>query len=238
MLYKYLDYKGRVSMLENTNMQFTQSTKLNDPFDCNHNLFDFLNPPKDLCYIFGNSVEEMSAETISHFENIRQKTGVCSLSKVNDQLLMWSHYAKHQGVCIGLDLSKIKLVQIFQCFHVDIFPVRYISRLSKVDYWLDFKKDPNRMNSLRYLLSTKSIEWEYEQEVRLIVTSPTYSPEFPFRPLLNSTFFKALYLGINISIEQKKEIINLSKYKYPEMPIYQMKVDADMFQLIPELINL
>ena len=34
MLYKYLDIDGGLAMLHNSNLQFTNSTRLNDPFDC------------------------------------------------------------------------------------------------------------------------------------------------------------------------------------------------------------
>ena len=43
--YKYLDVKGGLAMLRNSNLQFTNSTRLNDPFDCHPALFDFSNVP-------------------------------------------------------------------------------------------------------------------------------------------------------------------------------------------------
>ena len=40
--------------------------------------------------------------------NKRNSTWLCSLSKVKDSILMWSHYChNHEGVCIGLDLDKV-----------------------------------------------------------------------------------------------------------------------------------
>lgn len=33
-LYKYLDVDGGLAMLEHHNLQFTNATKFNDPFDC------------------------------------------------------------------------------------------------------------------------------------------------------------------------------------------------------------
>ena len=43
--YKYLDAKGGLEMLENSNLQFTNATKFNDPFDCHPALFDYSNAP-------------------------------------------------------------------------------------------------------------------------------------------------------------------------------------------------
>ena len=39
ILYKYLDVNGGLAMLEHHNLQFTNSTKFNDPFDC-HPVFE------------------------------------------------------------------------------------------------------------------------------------------------------------------------------------------------------
>lgn len=38
-------------MLKNHNLQFTNATTLNDPFDCHYELIDFSNVPKEHCKI-------------------------------------------------------------------------------------------------------------------------------------------------------------------------------------------
>jgi len=48
-LYKYLDANGGLEMLKHSNLQFTNATKLNDPFDCHPALVDFSNVPKEAC---------------------------------------------------------------------------------------------------------------------------------------------------------------------------------------------
>ena len=45
ILYKYLDIKGAKCMLWNKNLQFTNATQLNDPFDCHQKLLDFSDVP-------------------------------------------------------------------------------------------------------------------------------------------------------------------------------------------------
>lgn len=44
-LYKYLDAQGGLAILSNGNIQFTNATKLNDPFDCHPSLIDFSQVP-------------------------------------------------------------------------------------------------------------------------------------------------------------------------------------------------
>ena len=46
ILYKYLDIKGAIKMIGNSNLQFTNATQLNDPFDCHPKLFDYSNVPE------------------------------------------------------------------------------------------------------------------------------------------------------------------------------------------------
>ncbi len=94
-------------MIANQNLQFTNASQLNDPFDCHSKLIDYSNVP------------DFKAKDIIHKEweqevgenkalNLRNNTWLCSLSKVNDLLLMWSHYCyNHKGVCIGLDMDKV-----------------------------------------------------------------------------------------------------------------------------------
>ena len=73
-------------MLHNSNLQFTNATRLNDPFDCHPALFDFSNapeypynwPPKDFM------VEKGKSDT----ENLRNSAWICSLSKIHDSILM------------------------------------------------------------------------------------------------------------------------------------------------------
>ena len=45
ILYKYLDIVGAKSMIGNRNLQFTNASQLNDPFDCHPKLIDYSNVP-------------------------------------------------------------------------------------------------------------------------------------------------------------------------------------------------
>lgn len=45
ILYKYLDIVGAKCMIGNQNLQFTNASQLNDPFDCHPKLIDYSNVP-------------------------------------------------------------------------------------------------------------------------------------------------------------------------------------------------
>ena len=106
VLYKYLDITGAKCMIGNSNLQFTNATHLNDPFDCHPSLIDHESMvDKNLQGIrkeWQKEVEENRAT------NLRNDTWLCSLSKIYDSMLMWAHYCYgHKGVCIGLDIEKV-----------------------------------------------------------------------------------------------------------------------------------
>ena len=103
-LYKYLDAQGGLAMLSNGNIQFTNATKLNDPFDCHPSLIDFSQVPAERTRVW--SKEDIISLEANRFERNRDNTWLCSLSKNYDSLLMWSYYNCHKGVCIGIDLEK------------------------------------------------------------------------------------------------------------------------------------
>ena len=248
-LYKYLDAQGGLAMLSNGNIQFTNATKLNDPFDCHPSLIDFSQVPSEETRIWDK--QTIMALESNSFEHQRDKTWLCSLSKNYDSLLMWSYYNSHKGICIGIDMKKAHkyLSRIWGSIILDYikFEVQYKDIIEKPDF---FKR---KEDLWAYQLSTKAKAWEHEQEVRLVIIDPSrifphYVPkefqkkeiidykEIRFVPKLGGECYDSIYLGVNIDDDIKTQIINTAKELKPEIKIYQMKVDADAFKVQTELI--
>ena len=248
-LYKYLDADGGLAMLSNGNIQFTNATKLNDPFDCHPSLIDFSHVPTERARAWGKEAI-MDLES-NRFERNRDNTWLCSLSKNYDSLLMWSYYNCHKGVCIGIDLEKADkyLSRIWGSVILGYlkFEVKYRDIIEKPDF---FKREEDLWT---YQLSTKGKVWEHEQEVRLVIVDPSmmtpyYVPkefdrkeivdykEIRFVPKIGGECFNSVYLGVNIDDDMKNQIINKAKDLNPEIKIYQMKVDANAFKLKTESI--
>lgn len=242
-LYKYLDVNGGLEMLERHNLQFTNATKFNDPFDCHPALFDYSNVPSTP-YNWP-PVDFLKRKGKTDMENLRNSTWICCLSKVYDSLLMWAYYNSHKGLCIGLNIdATLKCCQ--QNFLGLIFPypaeVKYKDIRKKPDY---FKDHP----SWDDLLTTKAKEWEHEQEVRLITKNPLWlhagrdipqqlyneelvdGKEIRHYPPLSSDCFESVYLGVNIFRQDRDKIIKAAKGLNPEIKIYQMTIDPEAFKL-------
>ena len=259
-LYKYLDAKGGLLMLKYRTLQFTNATQLNDPFDCHPSLFDYSNVPSKKASIWGEKI--IKDVEINQAERLRDDAWICSLSTVQDSLLMWSYYCGHKGVCIGLDREKTKanLSHIVNGNYIGAreLEVQYKEIIEKPD---SFRGD--YYSNFEYQLSTKAKAWEHEQEVRFLLTDPIPAPkEVPNHPsyvimalpdddkyknveevdwkevraykIISGDCFDSLYLGVNID---KEEIIKIAQKQNPNIKIYQMKPDPDAFKLKAEEIS-
>lgn len=249
ILFKYLDIKGGELMLANSNLQFTNASQLNDPFDCHPGLIDYSVIPE---HIRGRIPEEwyrMKEENDAL--NLRNETWLCSLSKISDSLLMWTHYCyNHKGICVGLNMENVMKHPISGEIYVEptILEVQY----------QDIIERPMAYNSNHnlwlYQLQTKAKEWEYEQEVRLVIQNPSpwfamYNleqtrqiekegrKEFDWKEIrhyqpLTGDCFDSIYFGVNINPEMKEKIIKYARTKLnPNIKLYQMAIDENAFRL-------
>lgn len=252
ILYKYLSIDGAKWMLgmrkerKYPNLQFTNPSKMNDPFDCDKNLMDYSDIP-DAMTNGWIPKEWLRDKEINDAHNKRYFAWICSLSKVNDELLMWTHYCNNQsGICVGLDIDNI-LRNVHPLFDSTFCePLVEEVQYRDIRQRPDFKKVP-----WDYQLVTKDKRWEYEQEVRMISPHATHIlAEFPesaksndatelrdYLPLKGDCF-ESIYFGVNIASEDKEKIINYARKKLnPDIKLYQMKVDEDAFRLNAEEIN-
>lgn len=258
-LYKYLDVDGGLKMLDNRNLQFTNATRLNDPFDCHPGLINFSNVPIEKTKVWGKD-RTIKLES-NYYDRLRKETWVCSLSKTYDSLLMWSYYGNHKGVCIGLDMGKTRkhLSRIMCGVNVGTFEmeVQYKDIIDKPDYFHDIN------DYFGYVLSTKAKAWAHEQEIRLLLINPTPagpSPHplyvqmaLPYKPknkkevidwkdvrayaLLGGECFESIYLGINMRDEDREGIIAMARRCNPNIAIYQMAIDPEAFRLKEILVE-
>lgn len=249
-LFKYLDFNGGLAMLEHHNLQFTNTTKFNDPFDCHPALFEYSHvpdrphnwPPADF----------LSSKGESDMENLRNSIWMCCLSKVFDSLLMWAYYNNHKGICIGLNKESVLNCCQYKFFgFMPLFAgeVIYKEILQKPDY---FKDHP----SWDDLLLTKAKVWEHEQEVRLITRNPAWihagrnvpdefkdeeiidGKEIRHYPSLSNDCFESVYLGVNMLPRNKAKIIDTAKKLNPYIEIFQMTIDPETFRLKEKPVNI
>lgn len=243
ILFKYLDVNGAKAMLNNSNLQFTNATKLNDPFDCHPELIDFSKIPPERAKKWGR--ENTILLDAHPYRRNQEEAWICCLSKIRDSILMWTFYAKnHTGVCIGLDIEKVKPhinYMLGTMVFNDCRDVKYRDIIKKPNFYI------NTEDFFTYQLMTKAKEWEYEQEVRMFIFEPvpwimalTRKPEknevidwkeVRAYPQIDAECFVAIYLGVNIGKKDKEEIIKTGQKLNPNISIYQMNVNPNAFKL-------
>lgn len=238
ILYKYLDAEGGLKMLENSTLKFTNAIKFNDPFDSHPSLIDYSNIPKR---IKGNKVGELLVKMYAGTpKRIIDGTWICSLTKRNDNLLMWSYYNKHEGICIGLDIEKVKK-NLSKYDGIPIgcpeIEVQYKNIIEKPDFF----RNMNKQDFLHYQIGTKAKAWEHEEEVRLymrgnmLLNAINFNKE-PYFLKIHGECFETLYLGVRIEDKNKDEMVNAARKINPNILIYQMVTDSVAFKLNTEVI--
>lgn len=87
---------------------------------------------------------------------VTAQVGVLCLSEVNDSILMWSHYADcHRGLCLVYETSNP--------FFFNAQPVRYQRERPRVNPIFQSNEE-----MLENAIFTKSSEWAYEKEWRIL----------------------------------------------------------------------
>ena len=115
--------------------------------------YDKLNDPMEGFFRYSGS----SIDYIDELKKEKQRTVICSLSQTYKDGLMWSFYAdEHKGCCIELEVTGKK--------NWRRIPVNYTVVSASVD---DTMKS-SLLSSMDYILSTKSLSWSNEQEIRYV----------------------------------------------------------------------
>jgi len=206
-LYKYCAYNtNSLSILINKKIWIAKPESFNDPFDCNINFKTDINSESFRKYrnrtgkTAGNLQRdyEIFLKGLSKFRNETiKKFGVFSMSQINDNILMWSHYAKqHKGFCIEFVRSSNNLlgnIEVtrpvdYHCYYPEVGP-------------LDSSGNINP-SIFRKMLFSKAKDWSYEKEWRL--TYDEGNREEPLPADISSIIF-----GLRMAYEHKKTIQNI-----------------------------
>ena len=246
-LYKYMNIEGIQRMLENPTLKFTHPSNFNDPFDCYNKIVDFSNPTNQyLTYLVDRHFSYLSfsqrnkkfheLKSRSHDINLSIKNlhnyKICCFTTICDNLLMWAHYANsHTGCCITFDLTQLYITIKLKYDLNYFYPINYKKEFTSINYF----NQPLR--TIITWQTTKSEDWAYEKEIRVIIVDNFINNDHLFLPI-DAKSFKAIYLGCKIDPEKKKKIIDICSQKYPHMKIYQMTLAENKFELHPVLVEI
>ena len=154
-----------------------------------------------------------------------EKYGICCLSEVKDDILMWAHYADaHHGFCLEflneLDLFVDASLKSAGPLKQIRWPVEYSNKYPLVKLVQDSPE-----TSVKKTIFTKAEPWKYEKEWR-IVTLMGPGP-YQFQP----QFLTGVIFGCRMSVEHKGMIRYWCKDRQPAIKFYEAQLSDDSYSL-------
>jgi len=181
-------------------------------------------------FVLNHALPEYVANTKSFFRQAQSSTKLCSFSEINDSILMWSHYSKnHTGFCIEYDVESLPINNVFR---QNLHPVVYASELYDFTRFLTLFVNASRekIKPMFPLLGVlhKFLEWSYEKEWRLVFFPNAIVPD----QLHPAPIPSAVFLGSKMQEIKQREMAAICKSL--NIPLHQMQLKGDSFQLSPE----
>jgi len=253
IVYKYL-HPDRIDVLENSAIRFTQPAALNDPFEImpRFNLYKeymkeeltrrFLqsfgfNLPPQIESMLPSIIDEQLAELKKQYG---EYFGILSLTKKNNNALMWAHYAdSHRGFVIGFDSNspffqpgngkaRDGLKEVKYAADRGVVPRTGLASLSDDEL--------GEANDLFFF--TKSDSWSYEEEVRILAMPQKASRTIKVAGDCDICLFefppecvKEVILGYQMPADKKQAIVDLVQRKYPHAALFQAMLNEDSYDL-------
>jgi hypothetical protein len=249
--------------LFNNMVRFTQPSELNDPFESAFLIKGqsereaFVAPMRDILRSMliargddpdGAGMSEFMDSVMGRVEKrtealfspqmlgknladlVNRSQGVFSMSRVNDNLLMWSHYASsHAGFVLGLD-------ETHEFFHHD--NVRGKPTCPQNVVYSSLRNAAQVVDFERELLYRKSIDWAYEEEVRLVKDFEIDIPKIRGYPLdkvhlycLPSECIKEVYIGANMTKPNRDDVLELISSRKIKAKVYDAYISSEKYEL-------
>ncbi len=225
--------ESKLEVLGNSKIYMSDFKMMNDPFDTKGYFYNdeilkdykFLNDPEKTLF------KEMARE---HYLTCFTDTGI-------NNMPMWAHYSNnHNGYCSEYDLSdvcnktlkslvmpveyikkRVDVTNIFRTF-LCYFERQYFDakKRDQKEFDVHIKKFEELALVFSFYSNLKHISWKYENEFRCMIGKKSSEDN------LLSAKPSAIYIGINCSEDNKKELIRISKKNNFE--IHQMVEKKNM----------
>jgi hypothetical protein len=171
----------------------------------------------------------------SEWETLRRQTGISCLSESEKSLLMWAHYANnHRGMCVEYNLLEINRQLRFTAIPVIYSDSRVCFRSINMD-----SIDQDTHTAFIESLSTKSPEWSYEKEWRIIRDKAACGDKWndlKKGALLDMIFPTSITLGCQSDASFEREVLVYCQEN--EINLYKMEKDESLYQLNRKPIRL
>ena len=164
---------------------------------------------------------------------IAKEDRIFCVTEENDNLLMWAHYAdEHKGA-----VMKFKCIPEKETALCVALPVQYSDKVPMLIPEQMFQDNNTIIRLiLNELLLTKSIDWAYEKEWRVILLKQCSGQDFDLRGIFEEEI-ESIYLGCRMENEDKKEITDIVRNKRKNVKIYETQKSNNEFKVIFNLLG-
>lgn len=191
LLYKYKSLDNLWNVLDivvNQRLYCAHWSELNDPLEGRYSIF------------FSDGDRSPEEKVRSAIDKVKNQVRIASLSKNFNNYLLWSHYASgHKGVAIEIEIpdSQEELVEVIY---------------SPFDSVFFDRTDVTEDEEMLHLFNSKTEEWGYEEEYRILQKGKYFSLPLPVRKI---------YLG-PLTTSKEKSIL---KKILPSVQLVETELD-------------
>ena len=259
-LYKFRSFRdeNHMRILTHNEMFFPSPDKFNDPFDCCIPVSYQNFTRNEFIRYWTDSYKEDSPAISDHVARERAKNfykmcrtpearkvisenqkkimrevrsnevGVFSLTANLNSILSWSHYAdSHRGFCIGFYTGNLKVFLEKSGLPLELGAVNYTKEYPFINAY-----KTSMVEKTKRVLQTKSIDWEYENEYRILrIYGANKSLKIP------NGIIRRVILGCQVNPKDKIEMIRILKSRAGRISLFQAKQKEDSFGLRFELVR-
>ena len=248
-LYKYFpDKEDRLNSVRNNQLWYSAPVTFNDVFDCDISIDErtifnealkffpdkrVIRPGSKAWQDLRKTVNQKLRSLRDTFDELRNTMGVSCLSESDNSLLMWAHYANnHRGMCVEYDLLGINSALKFTAV-----PVIYSQERACFNFFKLESMQNDAMSLFVQSLTSKSLEWSYEKEWRIIRDQESCDNRWNTDrkgALLEMIRPSSIILGCAAEQEFEKEV---RKYcENSRITLYKMEKDPVQYQLNKKVI--
>ncbi|HCV44261.1 MAG TPA: hypothetical protein DGH68_12305 [Bacteroidetes bacterium] len=253
-LYKFRNFGMNglhLDILARNEIFFSSPLRFNDPFDCRIPIrydlasrAEFLRTFEEIAAIenpglrrneshrlakhaFRNKLfKDREATAKLQEEVVNSNLGVFSLSANPSSLLNWAHYGdSHKGFCIGFDTEALNEFCLMRSLKTKLPTV-----LMKVNYTREYPLvNPYKISNqqrMEYTFLTKSVDWEYEREYRILLPQGA-------NVLLSvpSHALKRVIIGCQASDDDRQALMRVVEKRGNDIQVFVAKTSPDDFRL-------